>query len=86
LKKDFPFGMDQAYLTAVSPSAVLRTWASGKSVSASASTHSLDLEVQFDGIQKQTFGANFSTVASADSDDNEFSFLVQSFTGFNTLT
>jgi hypothetical protein len=76
--------MDQAYLTAVLPSAVLRTWASGKS--ASTLTHNLDLEVQFDGSQKQTFGANFSTVASADSDDNEFSFLVQSFAGFNTIT
>ncbi len=78
--------MDQAYLTAVSPSAVLRTWASGKPASASTLTHSLDIEVQFDGSQKQTFGANFSTAASTDSDDNEFSFLVQSFAGFNTIT
>jgi hypothetical protein len=90
LNTDLPFGINQAYLTAVNPAAVLRTWASGSATI--PATHNLDLLIQVgtasggsDPANNQVLSGTFSTVPPLDSDDYEFSVAVQSLAAFDYL-
>ena len=83
--------MNQDYLTAVKPAAILRTWASAKT-SATAVDHKLDLQIQFgladtgfDATKDQVYSTTFSNQAPTDSDDYEFSLVVENFFGFDTI-
>ena len=83
--------MNQAYLTAVKPAAILRTWASAKT-SNTPVNHNLDLKIQFgwadtgfDAAKDQIHSTTFSNQAPTDSDDFEFSFVLENFFGFDSI-
>ena len=72
------------------PAAILRSWANTLSTTPSA-THNIDFKVQFltsgvvDASKDQTFSATFASAKPTDSDDQEFSFLIKNFTGFDSV-
>ena len=83
--------MNQAYLTAVKPAAILRTWASAKTSPVTVN-HTLDLKIQFgladtgfDPTKDQIHSTTFLNQAPTDSDDFEFSFVVETFFGFDSI-
>ena len=90
ISSDLPFGMDQDYLAAVKPAAILRTWASA--LTSLTVNHSLGLKIQFgmadtgfDATRDQIHSTTFSNQAPTDSDDFELSFVVQNFFGFDSI-
>ena len=86
---DLPFGINQAYLNTVQPTAMLRTWASTQ-LATPLATHNLDIKIEFgssadsfDATKEKTFTATFSSAVPINSDDYEFPFMIPDFHDFD---